>query len=649
MSKKGGYFFEEHIEKIVLAIVGLVCLWLLITHVLISPNYIEYDNKKFSPGDIDNYISKQAEVLEDRLNRKPEPKTPYKPNIDKFIAKIDLAISDIDISLSLPQPNRSLTDVGDDRVYSIPLIGKVNEPAVEHIRAVAYAPTGEIGEESIYGQAEHEPNDVDFVTVEAKFDVAGLYNRFYTSFAGENLQDEWRDPCLVAPIFAAVQLQRQELLSDSGWSDWQIIPRTRIDHRKKMFKVIEELEELPPGGIKVRLLQFNDPIVTKDLLQPDAYMIASAKEEWFPPSLHKEYVEQQREIDAQEKRVAKAAERQERKREREAERSGRRSRTTTTKGATGGMLPGMGGGPFGGGGSPFGGGGGMPARTQPKRSRSERKIEKERPQKSKEVSKTTKDIYEEFNKILLTEETDITKMEEPLVFWAHDDTVELGKSYRYRMRLGVFNPVAGTNQFSEQDKSLKNKVILWSGFSDATETVDIPGTLYFFPREIQEAAKTVTVTACRYVLGYWYCKNFTVKQGEVIGKGVEYKATDKEKDVTVPKIVDYATGAILLDVIPVNDWSGGKNLRSRHYFDMLYSFDGTNIEHIPVKSRYWAEGLQIKFNEIKRAEKEPKEPLRAWGGRPSQRRLQPPGMPPGMPGMPGPPGLFPPGYVPPGY
>jgi len=269
MSKKGGYFFEEHIEKIVLAIVGLVCLWLLITHVLISPNYIEYDNKKFSPGDIDNYISKQAEVLEDRLNRKPEPKTPYKPNIDKFIAKIDLAISDIDISLSLPQPNRSLTDVGDDRVYSIPLIGKVNEPAVEHIRAVAYVPIGEIGEENIYGEDEHEPNDVDFVTVEAKFDVAGLYNRFYESFAGENLQDEWRDPCLAAPIFAAVQLQRQELLSDRGWSDWQIIPRTKIDHRKKMFKVIEELEELPPGGIKVRLLQFNDPIVTKDLLQPD--------------------------------------------------------------------------------------------------------------------------------------------------------------------------------------------------------------------------------------------------------------------------------------------------------------------------------------------------------------------------------------------
>jgi len=644
MSKKGGYFFEEHIEKIVLAIVGLVCLWLLITRVLISPNYVEYDNKKFSPGDIDNYISKQAEVLEDKLNRKPEPKTPYKPNIDKFIAKINLAISDIDISLSLPQPNRSLTDVGDDRVYSIPLIGKVSDVAVEHIRAVAYVPIGEIGEESIYGQAEHEPNDIDFVTVEAKFDVAGLYERCHECFAGEKVPAEWCDPCLAEPVFAAVQLQRQELLSDSGWSDWQIIPRTKIDHRKKMFKVIEKLEELPPGGIKVRLLQFNDPIVTKDLLQPDAYMIASAREEWFPPSLHKEYVEQQREIDAQEKRIAKAAERKEREREREGERSDRRSRTPKTRGTAGATPPGMGmpGMSMPGMGMP---GMGMPVRkTQPRRSRSERKIEKERPERSKEISKTTKNIYGEFDKILLTEKTDITKMEEPLVFWAHDDTVEPRKSYRYRMRLGVFNPIAGTDQFIEQDKSLKNKVILWSEFSDATGTVDIPGTLYFFPREIQEAAKTVTVTACRYVLGYWYCKDFMVKVGETIGNVVGLEPLESQEQLTVPEQIDYTTGAVLIDVAQVDDWSGGTNPYKRQYYNMLYSFDGKDIERLPIKTRYWAEALQSKFNEIKRSEKESKEPLRSWEGRVGERRRVPlPRVP--LPGVEG----RSPGYMPYGH
>jgi len=241
-------------------------------------------------------------------------------------------------------------------------------------------------------------------------------------------------------------------------------------------------------------------------------------------------------------------------------------------------------------------------------------------------------------------------MDKPLVFWAHDDTVEPEKSYRYRIRLGVFNPIAGTNQFSEQDKSLKNKVVLWSDFSDVTETVDIPGTLYFFPRDIQEASKLVTVTVCRYALGYWYTKDFTVKQGEVIGKVVKPETVDEQKEVTIPDTIDYATGAVLLDVVPVNDWSGGKNLRARHYFDMLYSFEGTDIRRMPIKSKYWAVELQIKFNEIKKAEKEPKEPLREWGSRPGQRgRIPVPGreevMPPGY----GPPGMVPPGMVPPGF
>jgi hypothetical protein len=262
-------------------------------------------------------------------------------------------------------------------------------------------------------------------------------------------------------------------------------------------------------------------------------------------------------------------------------------------------------------------------RTPPVRgTQPERKTEKERPQKSKEASKTIDDIYKEFGEISITAGTDLAKMDKPLLFWAYDDTVKPGNSYRYRIRLGVFNPIAGTNQFSEQDKSLKNKVILWSGFSDVTEPVDIPGTLYFFPRDIQEATKTVTVQVSKYVLGYWYSNDFMVKQGELIGKVGEYKITPEEesKKVTVPQTVDYTTGAVVVDVVPVTDWFGGSNLHVRHFFDLLYSFNGENIERLPVKTRYWTDDLQNKFNEIRRSEKEPKEPLRTWEGRVSQRQ-----------------------------
>jgi hypothetical protein len=615
MSKKDSNFFEEHIEKIVLAVVGLVCLWLFITRVLFSPYYIEYDNDKFDPGAIDNYISKQAAVLENKLNRKPEPKQPYQPRVDDFIARFDSAISDINIGLGLPQPIISSKGISDNRVYRIPLIGEINEVSAEHIRTVAYVPNGKVGEENVYGPDNSEPNDIDFVTVEAKFDVSGLYKRFNTSFAGGDIQQDWRDPCLAKPVFASVQLQRQKLLSDGSWSDWQTVPRSKIDPCKKMFEVIEDINDLPAGGIKVRLLQFDDAGVRIDLLQPEAYRIASAKEEWFPPSLHGKYVEYQKEIDVIKRREAAAG----KKEAREGERSERRSRPAGTKTRPAGEK-----GSQSGVGAPMGmegeGGPITPApvrKTPPTRgSQPERKSEKERPQKSKEVSKTIDDVYQKFDEISITESTDIAKMDKPLLFWAYDDTVEPGK-YRYRIRLGVFNPIAGTNQFGERDKSLKNKVILWSEFSDATEAVDIPRTLYFFPREVQEATKAVTVQVSRYVLGYWYSKDFTVKQGELIGKVGEYKITEEEesKKVTVPQTVDYTTGEVVVDMVPVTDWSGGNNLHVNHFFDLLYSFNGKDIERLPIKSRYWTEALQNKFNAIKKDEKEPKEPLRAWEGK----------------------------------
>ncbi len=652
MRKKGGNFFEEHIEKIVLAVIGLVCIWLLITRVVIGPNKVLYAGEKLGPGKIDTRISREAELLKEKLDGKPELLPPYEQRVDDFIGLVNLPIGDIDISLYWPLPIHSSADFSDKRKYRIPWIGEVNGAAIECIRAVAYVPTIDIDEENPYDLTVCEPNDIDFVTVEAKFDVAGLHGRFYDNFAGDGVeQEEWRDPCLANPVFAAVQLQRQELGADGSWSEWQIVPRTKIDPRKRMFESVEEVEEveeLPPGGIKVRLLQFDDAEVRMTLLQPEAYKIASAKEEWFPPSLHKKYVEQLEEIELEKKRRAKEAERKEREEERERARDERekareerRSKAFET-------------GPYGGrrddltrGEGRFGTGrAGREPRTR--RDRSERWSEtesssrrKEREERARErelrlaklraASRTTSldDIYKELDEILITRVTDIAKLREALVVWAHDDTVEPEKSYRYRIRLGVFNPIAGTNQFNEQDEDLKNKIVLWSEFSEVTETVRIPGTLYFFPRDVQEAARIVTVQVTRYALGYWYSKDFAVKPGEIIGKVAEFEPVEKKKGTIVPTVlmapqtIDYATGAVLVDVVSVNDWSDGRNMYARHYYDMLYSFDGGSIEHMPINPKYWDEELRIKLNEIKGFQKEPKEPLRPWDTQPAGWELAP--------------------------
>ena len=636
MRKKGGNFLEEHVEKIVLALVVLVFLWLLITWVVISPNKVVlYAGVKLGPGDIDLRISQEAELLKLRLGSKPEPLPPYKKRVDDFVDMVDLPIGDVDVGLHWPLPIHSSTDVRGKQKYRLPWIGEITAAAISYIRAVAYEPVIEIDEQNRYDMTVSRPNDIDFVTVEARFDVSGLYGRFYDSFAGGDVEKEgWRDPCLAEPVFAAVQLQRQELGDDGSWGQWQIVPRTRVDLHKKMFESVEEAGDLPPGGIKVRLLQFDDAQVRMALLQPEAYKIASANEEWFPPSLHKKYVEQRQEIDMEKERRARDKERLEREEEREKirkereeareDRRGRTSETGSFRGQLGGRRDSMRredrlGGDRGGRRSrPGRDRGDLSDGTEVLSRREEREQRaKEREERLAELRETSReslaDLYQQLEDILITRQTDLKKLREPLLFWAHDDTLEPGNSYRYRIRLGVFNPIAGTNKFVEQDEDLKDKIVLWSEFSEVKEIVDVPETLYFFPRDVKETARLVTVNVAKYTLGYWYSKDFTVKPGEVIGKVADFEPAEGEKILpTTPETIDYTTGVVLVDVVPVDDWSGGRNMYARRYYDMLYSFDGDNIEHIPISTRHWDEELRVKLSEITKAQKEPKELLRAW-------------------------------------
>jgi len=716
MGAKVVNFLEEHIEKVVLTVVGLVCIWLFITRVLISPNAVSYDNKKFSPTEIDKEIQKQARELEHNLNQPPQSAGPY---VSKLNGPVDAnhpvregihgdlqagfdglfasAINGVDTRWSIPLPHNIAAEIGGGKQYNLPLtdgvIGEVKDVAIEHIRAAAYVPTLPVTEDVPYENAVPSPNDIDLVTVEAKFDVAGLYKEFYESFAGEDVRQQWRDPCLAVPVFAAVQLQRQELLAPDQvgggmWGDWQDVPRSKIDHRKRIFEIVEEVENLPPGGVKVCLLQFNEPEVTMDLLQPQAYQIASANQEWFPPSLHKKFLELQTKEKLEQKRDEIEAKKQEKEQQLEQRRgvtagtalgtarpgsgtyyqgpgdtgalagqTGLRPRRGRDSGRTGrtdmGLYDDM---------ALYGdtglaGGRQRRPRTRGPESDIPTEYMMEIDGRAIKRSPSASDVYYEYQGITLTPMTDLAKMREPLMFWAHDDTVRPGKKYRYKIRLGVFNPIAGTNQVSQQNKSMQNQAILWSKFSDTTQPVEIPGRLYFFAKDVQEAAKKVTVQVSKFVLGYWYSEDFQVRHGEAIGKVVESQPKESkdprldrglgslwpelglkarlparlptqvgpadrfgypapQEQLLEPQSIDYSTGAVLVDAVAVNDWSGAAGgLRPRNYFDMLYSFDGTNIERMPVKPGNWSSQMLSVYNQINRLQKEPKEPLRAWDSR----------------------------------
>lgn len=680
-------FLEAHVEKIVLMIVGLVCIWLMITRVIFSPNQVSYGDGKYSPAAIDEQVFEEAKLLRDKVNTPPEGPELYKSKLTEFLALLDSSINDIDVSIWPQMPyvvDETLRGTGGK--YRLPRIGPVTEVAIEHIRAAAYVPTDVITPENQYDKAANEPNDIDLITVEAKFDIAGLYKRFKQCFV-DDVEKQYSDPCLAEPIFAAVQLQRQELGKDGSWSSWRNIPRTKIDHYGELFDIVEDAGSLPPGRLKVTKLQFDDWQLQTDLLQPEAYSMASAKEEWYPPLIHRKFLDIQKKEDAEEAR--KAREGQQTANDRS---DSRRSRDSALGGTTG-RTAGRAGGRVGGGGAGVGmeglyggAGGGTSRRRDSSRGSSgggrtgtqsyeggglagssDRRTRGRTGGRGDQTGAlggaddymisglpgdrlarrgpSMIDVYDEFDKIRLNAMTVLEKMKEPLVFWAHDDTVEPKKHYRYRIRLGVFNPVAGTNQLSEQDESRKNEVVLWSGFSDITEQVEIPGRMYFFAKHIREPADVVTVQVSKYVNGYWHSEDFKVSQGELIGSVVETEIepqqrrgefgrgidprlgagrgmTDprmssisfgrpNEKSV-VPDLIDYSTGAVMVDAVAVDDWAGDKNLTARRYYDMLYSMDGTDIEHMPVRTAYWAKDLQNWYGKISTSENVTKEPFKTF-------------------------------------
>lgn len=630
MSKLGGGFFERHIEKIVFAVALVLCGWIGWTHVFFCPNTITVDNRRFKPGQVDIYISDKARALQARLDAKVVAKESYKSKAQDFLALMKSPLAQIDTNITLLQPV-SVQDSIHPK-YRMPQIGEVAGAEAEHIRAAAYIPVRQINIENVDDQEAYEPNDLDLVTVEGEFDISSLYESFHESFAGTEVPEQWRDPCLAKPVFAAVELQRQELLDDGGWSKWEDVPRMRIDARRDMFSIVEQAGELSAGGVKVKRLKFDDPVVQSDLLQPPAYQIASSGEEWFPPSIHKKYVANQTQINLQKKREAREEAVAKRKKEREEARDKAKQGRRTTRPAAGTSLGAglqsqqalmqllSGGGPMGTSSS-------RRTRTTAKKPRAGSKTVADKAKKPQRITFGVSEFYSKLKDISLAGKN-LAKMTEPLVFWAYDDTAQAGQTCRYRIRLGVFNPVAGTDEFARSDLAFKDKVILWSGFSDVTEPVSIPAMLYFFPVNVQEASKAVEVQVSKYALGYWYNEQFMVKRGEIIGTVADTKVEQDSRDLTVPEKIDYDTGAILVDVVPVNDLSG-KSLRSQRYFDMLYSYDGKLIERVPVKLVNWPNNLRLKFGEVKLLAKKTKEPLRAWGGK-GIRRISPV---PTMPGM----------------
>jgi hypothetical protein len=227
------------------------------------------------------------------------------------------------------------------------------------------------------------------------------------------------------------------------------------------------------------------------------------------------------------------------------------------------------------------------------------------------------DVQDDFEKEQLTDKSVLKSMQEPLLVWAHDDTAEPGKTYQYRIRIGVFNPIAGKNWFTEEQADFKNQIVLWSDYSDPTDELAVPKQIYVFPMETIAAKETpnniegVQVEVAKYYLGQWRDFSFDVYPGQIIGYEVE---DDQDKDMQAglgedyemmdvygmdldPETIDFTSGVTLVDVVKEVAW--GTSLRPSISYKMLYYGQEEELRQLVIGKSAWNSDLRKTHDEIK--------------------------------------------------
>ncbi len=590
MSKKKSFLsiLENQIDKIILGVMILISLVLLWLYVIGNPNGQKVrigsrGETKVNPGNIDKKIKEQADQLINKLQL-PSQATEYDKALPDYVGNYtrDLQCSISDISADLPVPYPGVGDVliEEERLYTVPVIPMLANAQLAVLRGTAEVPVDEVNPGNPYSTVESKLVDIDLVTVSGDFNFQELYNNFQLSFNGPGLKSSWKDSRLATPVFAKTQLQRRRKLKNGDWSPWSEVSRTKVD----MYK--ELLEQLPLNtnemeyGIDVWISQYQAEDVQFDLLQPEPYVFTISQAEWMPPKYLIQTLDIMKKEDDKQKREMIDQRKAQRENERRSTSRGRDQR------GRGGFME---------------GGGRRPGR--PDRAEREREAAERLAARKTERERTLQDVERDVEKYTLKEGTRLDTIREPFPIWVHDDTVEPGQTYQYRVRMGVFNPIVGKDWFRKDDVEFKNQTVFWSDYMEFPDEVVISKMLHVFPMETlvkkdeTKEVEGVKVEIDKYYMGQWKTQEFDIYPGQIMGHEVEdvpeeTRGPDEVANFTPltmendseEQMIDFTSGMILVDLIREIGWN--TRLKRSDYYTMLYH-DGLELKQVAVGKSNW--------------------------------------------------------------
>jgi hypothetical protein len=593
---------ENHVDKVILGLVSLISMYLLWVYIIGNPYGQEVKGRKLSPSKIDMAVKKDAERLYAQLDKLPDPMRYDKSFLSEYEKLLACSIDDISDAVALmTNPSAGDSEAQEARLYTLPIIPPLDGLKVASLRGGAEVPVDPVGPDRQYDEIATEQDDVDFITISSRLDISALYDEFQQRFAGPRLKTAWKDQRLARPVFARLELQRRVLQESGDWGQWERVQRTQVDAYKNLLEDLPLTLDESQLGVDALLSQYDRQEVQFDILQPEAYSFTISRLDWMPPEFLNDALEI---MDKQEKQDS--VEKQEQRRKSS---TNTRERLRPTERRTS-RRPARGADDF------LGQGDNMERRTRTTAPK-ERDVD---------------DVKKDFELELLKDSSDIATIREPMLIWAHDDSAVPGNTYQYRIRIGVFNPIAGRDWFEKEEEreNFKDQLVLWSDYSEPTDEVFIPRRIYVFPmgviaeKDSSGDIKGVQVEVAKYQQGRWWDYDFDVIPGEVIGYEVEdIQQEDGSQGETNPILsvtgddssgkdlekIDFTSDVMLVGIEREAVW--GSRLRPDVLFKMLYSDSRTDMRQMAIGKSDWDSDTRKIYAEIQKSMKQDVEKIKS--------------------------------------
>jgi len=604
MGKRVIQLIEAHIEKGLLALAALFVLYLAWGYLFGSPNRVRFGGRELGPTEVYRVVRSEAEALERAMrNATPEPVQveSFADRLQRLHAGGVFAVRSGEAPPLEPEL-RMATTFG--KPIEVPGLEEFEQPpdSVEIVtplpptdlvvtsgHSMAYrtpliiGPEEESTEPADKEKSEPEPQEVTWVTVAGYFNKKAQFQEMEKAgYAG------FRSRAYIAGL----DVERQELLASGKWSGWKLISQTTAMPKVEVPEPVFDDEE----GTLINKQELDEAftLVKQEqvrIMQPPFYVVDDGDEWMLPPlkGLEQRTAEEQEETE----QVARESERVSDEGLRPSGRpglrppgSGRGLRPGAGRGlrpaGEPGLRPGRGVGPRGmqpGGASPRG------DKAERRRWIRQQLLEARKALAQKDYN-TARQIAEDLlredvitpgmrrdaEKILKLADRRLQREQsrqslvvdrrlipvEPIrhpetradAVWFHDDTVEPGKTYRYRMRVRLWNRYVGQLKPVKNDDLARQAVIV-GAWSLPTRPVTVPPNTYFFVRGAVPGSDSASVEVWKWRKGRWVKELFDVRVGDVIGGKKRIKTDEFDADLQpVYADVDFSTGAVVLDLRP---------------------------------------------------------------------------------------------------